>query len=141
MSEDLKPYQQCINDGVSEELHQMANDQILFTAIMCHEANRAYCQALGDHSQVPWAEAPEWAKDSAIAGVHFHCVNPDAGPEGSHESWMAQKVADGWKYGPEKDPEKKEHPCMVPFEQLPKEQQAKDYIFRAIVKTMLGVEG
>lgn len=136
---ELKPEQQCVNDGVSAEQFEVANDQILFTAIMCHEVNRAYCQALGDDSQAKWDDAPQWAKDSAIAGVHFHCVNQGAGPEGSHESWMAQKVAEGWVFGPVKDAEKKEHPCLVPFADLPVEQQAKDHLFRAIVHTMLGV--
>lgn len=99
----------------------------------CHEANRAYCAALGDLSQPSWEEAPQWQKDSAVAGVRFHIANPGAGPEASHESWLAQKEADGWVYGEEKDAEAKTHPCMVPFAELPQEQQAKDYIFRAIV--------
>jgi len=104
-------------------------------ARVCHEVNRAYCQALGDMSQPSWDDAPQWQKDSAMLGVALH-VNQDAGPEASHESWMSQKVADDWKYGPVKDPEKKEHPCMVPFDQLPREQQAKDYIFRAVVHAL-----
>jgi hypothetical protein len=54
----------------------------------------------------------------------------------SHENWMKEKEADGWKYGTIKDPEKKEHPCIVPFEQLPKEQQFKDHLFRGIVHAM-----
>jgi len=136
----LKPHQECINDGVSGELFSIANDQVLFTAIVCHNVNRAYCQAIGDQSQLPWDDAPEWAKDSAVTGVHFHITHPDAGPEGSHESWMKEKIDTGWKYGPVKDPEKKEHPCLVPFPELPKEQQAKDFIFREIVHTMLGVD-
>jgi hypothetical protein len=49
---------------------------------------------------------------------------------------MADKEADGWKHGPVKDPEKKEHPCMVPYGQLPAEQRAKDYLFIAVVKAM-----
>lgn len=102
-------------------------------ARVCHEVNRAYCQALGDDSQVEWHDAPEWQRDSAIAGVEMHLLNPNAGPQASHESWMAQKVADGWVYGPEKHPELKVHPCIVPFDQLPAAQQAKDFIFRAVV--------
>lgn len=35
-------------------------------AKVCHEANRGYCKALGDDSQLPWDEAPQWAKTSAI---------------------------------------------------------------------------
>lgn len=102
-------------------------------AEVCHEANRAYCQALGDFSQVPWHDAPQHQKDSAMLGVVLHIDNPDASPAASHESWMRNKLADGWKYGPVKSEVTKEHPCIVPFEQLPVEQQAKDFIFRAIV--------
>ena len=102
-------------------------------ASVAHEVNRAYCQAIGDDSQPTWEDAPQWQKDSAINGVILHTSNPDAGPQASHEGWMAQKIAYGWKYGPVKNPEIKEHPCLVPFDQLPIEQQAKDFIFRAVV--------
>ena len=105
-------------------------------AKVCHEANRGYCKALGDNSQLPWDEAPQWVKTSAINGVRFHLDNPNAGPSGSHENWLKEKEKEGWKYGEFKDPEKKEHPCFVPYDQLPKEQQAKDYIFTSIVKTL-----
>lgn len=101
-------------------------------ARMCHEVNRAYCEALGDMSQVSWDDAPEWQRESARMGVDLHLMG-DFGPEASHISWMTQKLNDGWVYGPVKDAEKKEHPCIVPFAELPLEQQAKDFIFRAIV--------
>jgi hypothetical protein len=107
--------------------------KIVKIAIVCHEVNRAYCEAMGDKSQPKWKDAPDWQKDSAINGVQFHIDNPTAGPSASHESWLKQKAAEGWKYGLVKDPEKKEHPCFVPYEKLPAEQKAKDFIFTAIV--------
>lgn len=58
----------------------------------------------------------------------------------SHQSWMAQKLADGWTFGPVKDAEKKQHPCLVPFNLLPREQQAKDFIFRGIVHALAVIE-
>lgn len=108
-------------------------------AELCHEANRAYCEALGDKSQVPWSQAPAWQKESAINGVKFHLANPNATPENSHESWMAEKAAAGWKHGPVKDAEKKEHPCFCPYGELPIEQRAKDYIFRGIIHACAGL--
>ena len=105
-------------------------------AKVCHEANRAYCAAIGDTSQVPWEEAPDWQKQSALNGVRYHLQHPGSTPADSHQSWLAEKERDGWKHGPVKDPEKKEHPCFVPYEQLPKEQQAKYYIFLAIVRAL-----
>lgn len=104
-------------------------------ARVAHEVNRAYCQALGDHSQPAWEDAPQWQRDSALLGVALHIGN-NVGPEASHESWMAQKVADGWKYGPVKDPERKEHPCIVPFAYLSAAQQTKDFIFRGVVHAL-----
>jgi hypothetical protein len=49
---------------------------------------------------------------------------------------MAQKLADGWIYGKNKDPEASPptHPCLVSFEELPREQQFKDKLFRTICR-------
>jgi len=105
-------------------------------AKVCHEANRAYCQSLGDNSQPPWDEAPEWQKTSAINGV-LHAQNPLAKPEDSHNAWLKEKEEAGWKYGPVKDPAKKEHPCFVPYSELPPEQQKKDSLFLAVARALL----
>ena len=113
-------------------------EQIEQVAIVCHEANRAYCATIGDTSQLHWHNAPEWQRASSIKGVEFHIGHLSAGqkasPSASHESWLEEKKRDGWKYGPVKDAEKKEHPCFVAYDELPLEQRMKDYIFSAIVE-------
>jgi len=109
---------------------------IVAIARVCHEANRALCAGLGDFSQPAWEDAPEWQVQSAKTGVEFNLANPDAPASASHDSWLAEKERDGWKFGPVKDAEKKEHPCFVPYEDLPKEQQAKDHLFKAIVAAL-----
>lgn len=114
---------------------QVTQSAMRAIACLAHEVNRAYCAALGDDSQPPWDEAPDWQRDSAFDGVMFHLEHPDAGPSGSHENWLRHKQADGWVYGETKDPDAKTHPCMVPFEQLPVEQKVKDHLFTAIVHT------
>jgi hypothetical protein len=107
---------------------------IIGIARECHEANRAYCKLIGDDSQVPWEEAEQWQKDSAIKGVRYHLTTDNTTPADSHESWMKQKVEEGWVYGEVKDPIAKTHYCMVPYAELPEEQKRKDYIFWAIVQ-------
>ena len=105
-------------------------------ARICHQANKAYCEAIGDNSQPDWEQAPAWQRDSARLGVRLHLDNPDAGPQASHESWMEQKVMDGWVWGPVKDPDTKKHPCIVPFSELPEWQQAKDKLFCGTVASL-----
>lgn len=111
----------------------MDNDKI---ARVCHEANAAYCHTLGDDSQKPWYDAPDWQRESAISGVEFHKANPDAGDSASHDAWMREKLSKGWRWGKVKDENAKTHPCIVPFENLPPEQQVKDRLFRAIVRAL-----
>lgn len=109
----------------------MASITIKELAKLCHQVNRAYCKSIGDYSQPKWADAPDWQKDSATEGV-IHHLGRDLSPEESHEGWMANKQIGGWVYGEIKDPDKKTHPCMVPYNELPIEQRTKDYLFKSI---------
>lgn len=106
-------------------------------AILAYEANRGYATALGDLSFTAWSLAPQWQKDTNLEGVRQIVKDPDTTHEESHESWMKKKVEDGWVYGEVKDPEKKTHPCMVPYAQLPAAQRRKDAIFGAVVRETL----
>lgn len=106
-------------------------------ARVCHQVNKAYCESIGDFSQVDWEDAPKWQRDSAIAGVVFQMKNPDAPASASHDSWLEQKRKDGWKYGKVKNIDKKEHPCFVPYNELPQIQKVKDYLFKGVVKAIL----
>jgi hypothetical protein len=112
----------------------MNDDKIVACARAAHEANRAYCIAIGDNSQLHWEDAPDWQRTSSMNGVRG--VIAGNGPEQSHGSWMAEKLATGWKYGPVKDADKKEHPCMVAYDQLPPEQRAKDAVYVVVVEAM-----
>ena len=105
-------------------------------ARVCHEANRAWCVANGDGSQVAWDEAPQWQRESAIDGVKFVLAHPDAPDSAQHDAWMQFKLSQGWRYGEAKDEGAKTHPCLVPFEQLPAAQQAKDRLVQAVVKAL-----
>lgn len=109
-------------------------------ARVCHEANREYCQIMGDFTQVPWMDAPDWQKNSARNGVKHIIENPDATPEDSHNMWKAQKEKEGWYYGAVKDIKMKTHPCMVDYDDLPVDQRVKDYIFLGVVKSFLTAE-
>lgn len=110
--------------------------EIKAIAMVCHEANRAWCKRNGDFSQPNWLDAPQWQRNSVIEGVQHAVAHPDATPEDSHNNWMALKMAEGWVYGPTKDTDAKTHPCIVPFDELPEWQQKNDALFLAIVRAL-----
>ena len=101
----------------------------------CHEVNRVFCESIEDFSQAAWNNAPQWQKESAINGVNFLLENTNSKPCDIHNNWMKEKLEDGWKFGEVKNPETKEHPCIVDYEKLPKNQQTKDYLFSAVVRS------
>lgn len=117
----------------------MTAAQIDTVARACHEANRAWCLALGDCSQKSYDDADEWQRESARRGVGIAIGG--AGPAEQHEAWCADKRADGWIYGDVKDPGMKRHPCLVPYTDLPVEQKVKDGIYIATVRAFAAAFG
>lgn len=114
----------------------MTREQFIeMAARVAHEANRAYCLTIGDESQLPWEHAKTWQKESARNGVLG--VLAGNGPGASHQSWLDEKRRTGWKWGAEKNEDKKEHPCMVEFDQLPEEQRRKDHIFVNVIRSLM----
>jgi len=57
-----------------------------------------------------------------------------------HESWMAMHRESGWQWGPEFDPEKKLHPNLLPWGELPESVKSKAKIFDIVAKAGRGIE-
>lgn len=107
-------------------------------AQLAHENNRVYCSIIGDPIPVPWALLTSGEQNNlveAVKAAHTDFRNGVVALDtalNSHNRWMTSKLKDGWKYGPVKDDTKKEHPCLLPLEELPVLQQIKDLFFLAI---------
>ena len=43
-----------------------------------------------------------------------------------HDVWADTRIGQGWTYGKRRDDEKKTHPCLVPYEELPEEEKEYD---------------
>lgn len=57
-----------------------------------------------------------------------------------HESWMKQRLSEGWRYGKIRDDKEKTHPCIVPYNQLPESEKAYDHITATVtIKAILAV--
>ena len=131
MHPDHQPLQNVPLDDLAA--HHV-DPRVVACARAAHEANRIYCMLHGDTSHKPWHQAPDWAQQSAVAGVA--CVIAGKTPEQLHESWLAEKRRTGWRYGPIKDAHAKEHPCMVPYAELPDAQRNKDALYVGVVTAM-----
>lgn len=46
----------------------------------------------------------------------------------AHDLWAAQRLAQGWLPGPQRDDTKKLHPCLVPYDQLPDSEKEYDRV-------------
>ncbi|HEX8137972.1 MAG TPA: TRAFs-binding domain-containing protein [Pyrinomonadaceae bacterium] len=44
----------------------------------------------------------------------------------AHENWARKRLADGWRYGPRRDDARKEHPGLVPYDELSEEEKQYD---------------
>jgi ryanodine receptor 2 len=59
--------------------------------------------------------------------------------ENAHDLWAAQRIAQGWRFGPQRDDAQKLHPCLVPYPDLPDSEKEYDRVaalgsLRAILK-------
>ena len=43
-----------------------------------------------------------------------------------HDVWAKNRIAEGWTWGPVRDDEKRQTPCLVPYEELPEEEEEPD---------------
>ena len=55
-------------------------------------------------------------------------LNPllEAMAKNVHEVWAQTRIAQGWKYGPERNDAEKRHPMLIPYEDLPEVEKVYD---------------
>lgn len=54
--------------------------------------------------------------------------------ENVHEVWAKSRMEQGWTLGPERDDQRKQHPCLIPYAQLSEEE--KDYDRNTAMNTL-----
>lgn len=55
-----------------------------------------------------------------------------------HEAWRQQRIADGWSFGPVRDDDRKQHPSLVPYDDLDDAEQEYDRLTaRETIRTLL----
>ena len=54
--------------------------------------------------------------------------------ENVHEVWAASRMSEGWTYGNERNDALKQHPCLIPYDELPETE--KDYDRNTAMQTL-----
>jgi class 3 adenylate cyclase/tetratricopeptide (TPR) repeat protein len=58
----------------------------------------------------------------------------------THDNWLKQRVADGWRHGQSRNDLLKEHPCIVPYDELPESEKEYDRkISLGVIQAMLAL--
>lgn len=71
------------------------------------------------------------------AGVHLSADILELGEllaRNTHDLWASQRLAEGWRRGPRRDDVSKQHPCLVPYEDLPESE--KEFDRRTALETL-----
>ena len=55
----------------------------------------------------------------------------------THEIWAQGRMDQGWRWGPARDDARKEHPCLVPYEDLPESE--KEYDRQTALETLKAI--
>ena len=110
---------------------------VLKIAQVMHEAVRAWQTANGQKAAPAWSRAPKWMKKASREAVLWRIENPRAASSVQHEQWLAQKRAEGWKYGRTKNGVRKTHPLLVPYADLPEVERRKDAMVGALIDSLI----
>jgi hypothetical protein len=104
-------------------------------AKVVHNIQVVFCASIGE--TIPaWEDALEIMQTATKIGVRDLINNPNATGGFSHEQWMKNKLAEGYVWGVVRDHVKKTHPSLIPFEQLPHNEQVKDHLFVETVRSL-----
>jgi RyR domain len=81
----------------------------------------------------PWSEREEPFREQFRGVIETMCgPNRKSSPEALHDDWVRAYEAMGWVWGPVRDPERKTHPDMVPYNELEPRERDKDAVFVAL---------
>lgn len=89
-------------------------------------------------AEAPIVPEPYDDREEAFRAQFEKVIERQMGPERSsnaeqlHEDWVKAYEKMGWVYGPVRDPEKKTHPDMVPYNELGHLERDKDAVFVAL---------
>lgn len=106
-----------------------------FAARVAHEALRVCRLQFDDASMCSWDSSSELQRDVSRTYVDRMLLGISAKTQ--HANWRDDRLAAGWKRGPAVDQERKEHPFLCAYKDLPFEQRLKDDMFVRVAQSVI----
>ena len=82
------------------------------TTVMSNQTNNKYTPSPADTTNIQLAEELIALAEAISKNVH--------------DVWAQNRIKEGWTYGPVRDDEKRQTPCLIPYEELSEEEKAYD---------------
>jgi RyR domain len=57
--------------------------------------------------------------------------------QNNHDHWARKRIEEGWRYGAKRNDSEKEHPDLVPYDQLPESE--KEYDRKTVVEALKAI--
>lgn len=107
-------------------------------ARICHSAIMAISSCIGEPC-IGYDSLGESVRAGIRETIHLVLRDPRTTAEMLHVKWMTDRISEGWQYGPSKSYTSMQHPCLVPYSELPLIQKVKDSIFISVVESLAPV--
>ena len=104
-----------------KQYHELTDEDL---ARICHEAHLALRIGLNDSADDAHFDAlPQWRKDLVTGEVRM--IREGKSHAEVHQAWVDRLREKGWRWGIYRDVQLKQHPNLVPYDDLPVSEKAK----------------
>lgn len=111
----------------------MSYDELVeAAATAAYEVVRVCERALSGKSMLGWEALSARKKSNFRSWVRLALYGVSA--EEAHGQWLGRKVEQGWTFGLVKDRQKKTHPLLVTFDELPKKHKCRKKLFMVVAR-------
>lgn len=114
---------------------EMSNNITAFAQI-AHKLDVAYAAAVYGENKPGWHQLPAEDRKHISDRVVYYLTDPNAVVSSLHEKWAYSKLSSGWSYGKEFNEEKKQHPLLISYSELPLTRRVADTLFMQTVQTL-----
>lgn len=114
---------------------EITNNITAFSQI-AYKLDQAYSVAVYGETKPAWQTLSAEDRKHITDRVVYYLTDPNAVISSLHEKWVHSKLTSGWTYGTAYNEEKKTHPLLVSYSDLPLTRRVGDTLFMQTVQTL-----